>query len=326
MPQPTRTDVHIDRALTNISIGYMNEAGDYISSKVFPTVPVTNQSDKYFTYGKHAWFRDEAKKRAPATESAGGGYDISTATYTAEEVAFHKDVADEMVENQDSPIDSLTDATTFVTDKLMLHKEADFVNSFFTPSVWGVDYTGVASSPGAQQCIQWDQANSKPIQDVTKMKQRVARVTGKVPNTMVISALALEALKQNDDIIGRYKYTQAGVITAELIAKVFELQNIYVANAIVSTDPEGAASPTYDYIFGRNMLLLYAQNPPALIKPSAGYSFIYTKHGMLLTIRKFYMEEIKATRVEGSMYYCQKKIASDLGIFCSGIISTGFAS
>ena len=73
MGQPTPTDAHVDRVLTNISIAYMQEATNFIASRVFPIVPTARQTDKYFTYDQEDWFRLEAKKRAACTEAAGRG-------------------------------------------------------------------------------------------------------------------------------------------------------------------------------------------------------------------------------------------------------------
>lgn len=46
--QPTASDVHIDKPLTNISVAYIQNTNEFIADKVFPTVPVDKQTDKYF--------------------------------------------------------------------------------------------------------------------------------------------------------------------------------------------------------------------------------------------------------------------------------------
>jgi len=87
MPQPTGRDLHIDRLLSNLSIAYLNEPSAYVADRIFPVVPVDKQSDKYAIYRKGDWFRDEAEKRAPLTESAGGGYELETpGTFFADEL------------------------------------------------------------------------------------------------------------------------------------------------------------------------------------------------------------------------------------------------
>lgn len=88
---PTAGDVHVNAPLTNISIAYMQKAEMFIADKVFPMVPVQKQSDRYFVYPKGAWFRSEAKERAPGTESAGSGFEIdNTPTYYCKVTAIHK--------------------------------------------------------------------------------------------------------------------------------------------------------------------------------------------------------------------------------------------
>ena len=42
---PNRGQTHIDKALTSISVKYMQDTSAFIADKVFPTVPVAKQSD-----------------------------------------------------------------------------------------------------------------------------------------------------------------------------------------------------------------------------------------------------------------------------------------
>ena len=104
MPQPNINSVHVDAILTNISVAYLQKQDNFIADKVFPVVPVDKKSDKYFVYTKNDWFRDEAQRRADATESAGSGYNLTTGTYSADVFAFHKDVGDQTVANADAPL------------------------------------------------------------------------------------------------------------------------------------------------------------------------------------------------------------------------------
>jgi len=137
MPQPTRADVHVNRPLTNVMVAYMQDLKAFIADKVFPIVPVMKQSDRYFKYTKGDWFRDEAKKRAPGTESAGGGFTIdNTPTYFADKYAFHKDVDDDTRQNADQPLNLDRDATNFVTRRLLLRRERAFVTNYFGTGIW----------------------------------------------------------------------------------------------------------------------------------------------------------------------------------------------
>ena len=137
MPQPTLSDVHVNRPLTNISIAFLQKASDFVSSRVFPNIPVAKQSDRYFVYDRDSWFRDDAAKRAPSTESAGTGYTIdNTPTYSADVWALHKDVSDQVRANTDVPLDADRDATLYISQKMLLRKEKEFTTKYFKTGIW----------------------------------------------------------------------------------------------------------------------------------------------------------------------------------------------
>ena len=92
MSQPTRSQVHVDAILTQMSVAYIQSSDEFIADKVFPNVPVGKQSDKYFKYNKDAFLRAQAERRSGATESAGGGFELSTDNYFCDQFSFHKDV------------------------------------------------------------------------------------------------------------------------------------------------------------------------------------------------------------------------------------------
>ncbi len=44
-----------------MSIAYIQQAKDFIASKVFKNIPVMKQSDRYFSYPKGFWFRTQSR-------------------------------------------------------------------------------------------------------------------------------------------------------------------------------------------------------------------------------------------------------------------------
>jgi len=218
MPQPTPGDVHVNRPLTNISVAYMQEAANFVASRVFPLVPVAKQSDSYFTYTQANWFRNDVKKRAPATESAGGGWNMSTASYACDVFAIHKDIDDQLRANADAPINLDSDATRYVTQQLLLQMEAQFVTDAFVASTWtgaatGNDQTGVAGVPAADQFLQWNDVASTPIEVISRLMDQMQQKTGVRPNKLVLGPQVWTELKHHPDILDRIKYTQAGGAT-----------------------------------------------------------------------------------------------------------------
>ena len=325
MPAPLQSDVHVNRPLTNVSIAYIQDDREFIAASVFPNVPVEAQSDVYFIYPKGEWFRSEAKERAPGTESAGSGYRVETAPpYFCRVYAHHKDIPDQLRANQQSPLDMDRDATLFVTRQLLLLREKKWAEAYFTTGVWATDVTGVTGTPGGDQVKQWDQAGSTPIKDVRKYKRAVHKLTGFMPNVLVLGPEVYDVLCDHADILGRIQYSQRGVVTLDLLATLFDIPRVLVPGGIENTAAEGAAD-SMNYIYGKRALLAYAAPNPSLMQPSAGYTFSWT--GYLAAgpagnrISSFRMEHLKADRVEGEMAFDMKVIATDLAVFFDQLIA-----
>jgi len=336
MAQPTGRDLHIDRLLSDLSVAYMNEPGSYIADRVFPVVYVNRQTDKYAIYRKGDWFRDEAEKRALLTESAGGGFALATpGTLVCDEWAFHQDIADEDIDNADEVFDLEDDATQFVIEKLRLRREAEWASNFFGTGIWDKDLSGQTDTPGTDEFKCWDESGSTPIDDIEDAKAIVKGNTGVMPNTLVVSERVHQALKNHSDVVDRFKYTQAGIITADLLARVFEIDRYLIGSALYATNPEDTVADTNDdlsYILTQyDALLVYSAPQPSKRRPSGGYTFRWRRpsQGGLAgdrlesTIRKFRIEPIGGTRIEGSVYEDLKLVSSACGVYFDDAISAG---
>lgn len=316
MSQPTINDVHLDAILTNISVAYIQNTENFVASKVFPDVPVQKQTDKYYTYTKADWFRDEAVLRADSTESEGSGYGISTAAYSCDVYAFHKDIGDKVRKNADAGIDLDRDATEFVTQRLLLRKEIQWVTEFFTTSVWGTDLTPTN--------LWSDFSASDPIEDIETGKETILKNTGFAPNTLVLGYQAWRKLKNHPDFIDRVKYTSAANMTPDIIARMLEVDRVIISKGIKNTANEGATA-AYGFTHGKHALLCYVAPSPGLLTPSAGYTFSWSGvsagMGSNVGISRMEMPLKKAVRVEGEIAWDNKVVGSDLGYFFNGAVA-----
>lgn len=318
MPQPTRSDVHVNRPLTNISIAYIQRAQDFIADKVFPIVPVMKQSDLYFSYDKKYWQQTQAHVRAPGTESAGTGYHVnSNNSYLCKVWAVHKDVDDQTRANADQPLDMDRDATLFVTQNLLLRREKVFVSTYLKTGVW----TGAADfTPGTL----WSASGSDPMKDIDTLKSGIKSQTGFLPNTLVVSADVFFALRNNAAILDRIKYTQRGIVSEDLLASLFGVEKFLVASAVQDVAPEGEAG-SVNYIASKVGLLVYANPAPSILQPSGGYTFswqgLFGAGAQGNRIKTFRIEPRESDRVEGEMAFDMKLVGADLGVFLNNVIA-----
>lgn len=339
---PGRGDVHINGPLTNISIAFMQEAEAFVAGRVFPQIAVSKQADAYFTYDRGEFNRDEMEERAPATESAGGTYEIGNETYYARVRAYHRDIADQVRANADNPINLDREAVEFVTRKGLINREVNWTTRYFTAGdpgdTWTFDADGVASSPTAAASfdptnasnnnkLHWNDASSTPIEDIRQGKRFVLESTGYEPNCLTLGKAVYDALLDHPDVVGRIDRGQtAGAARANLVtlADLFEVEEVLVMKAVRNTAKKGQTA-AHSFIGGKNALLSYKPATPGLLTPSAGYTFNWTglvaggENGM--QISRFRMDHLKADRVEIEMAYDQKLIAADLGYFFGGIVA-----
>lgn len=325
MAQPDVRDVHVDALLTNISVGYMRQQDMYVATQVFPIIEVDKQSGAYFIYSKNDWLRDEAQRRAPSTESAGGGYTLAQDSYSCDKWAFHKDVPDEVRFNQDAPIDSDRDATEFVTQKLLIRQERQWASEFFTTGVWQTDITGVDAGPAGGQTLRWNVTTSDPKADIQAAKRAMRLLTGFEPNVLVVGSDVFDKLENHPAIIERVKYGgNAQVISADLIAQYLGVERLIVAKSTYATNVEGETE-AYADIYGKNALLAYVPARAGLLTPASGYTFAWRQISPTLAspavIKRFRLAQLNADRVEGEIAFDNKVIGRDLGYFFSSIVA-----
>lgn len=317
MPQPTQSDVHVDAILTGISVAYMQEADHFVAGKVFPSVPVTKQSDKFFTYTQADFFRDEVQYRADGTESAGSGYGLSTDSYSANVWALHKDIGDQTRANADAPLNMDQDATRFLAQQMLIRQERDWATNYFGTGIWDTDTT---------PSTLWSASGSDPIGDVQAGINTMLTNTGYRPNVGVCSYAVFSILKNHPDIVERYKYTTSESMTTDLIARVLGLDELHVMGSIVNSADEGATA-SYAQIGDKDMLLAYVPASAGLMQPSAGYNFSWTGLansggiGTSTSVSRFRMDHLRADRLEIQSAWDFKVVSSALGYFFSNCVA-----
>lgn len=318
MPQPTRSDVHVNRPLTMMSIAYIQSAMDFIASKVFPNIPVMKQSDRYFQYTKDYWFRTQSQKRAPGTESAGSGFAIdNTPTYFADVWAVHKDVDDQTRANADQPLNMDRDATLFCTQQQLLRKETLWTSRYMAASTWTGD-ADITPSP------KWDTSTGDPIKDIDVEKRKVKSKTGFLPDTFVAADDTFFAIKNTPTVIDRIKYTQRAVVTEDILAALLQLRQFLVSQAVLNSAAEGQTA-SMDFLTTKTALLVYSNPAPSIMQPSGGYTFgwqgLFGAGADGGRVSSFRMEHLKSDRIESEMAFDQKLVGADLGVFFTACIS-----
>lgn len=315
MAQPNPSDRHVDTALTNISVAYMQEDMP-VAMRAFLPVPVKKQSDVFFEYDRGFWSRIIAEKRAPGTESAGGGYKLNQLPYRAEKFSVHIDTPWESSENEDRPpLDVQMDDTDWVTEQTKLRDEKDWATIAFTTGVWTGSTTGGDITPG----VLWSTGGSTPIQDIRAQRNSVKQKTGRRPNVLVIGVDVMAVLEDHADIVDRIKHVMKGVVTEDILAELFRLDEVIVAELTETTSDEGVTPEVQAFIASaKDALLLYRPRRPGLRTPAAGYTFQWTGATGAVSgrrIKRWFSDDRDSWRTELDEYVDFKIVAPLLGVF-----------
>ena len=325
---PTASSVHVNTPLSQISIAFMQNAQNFVADKAFPVVPVDKQSDLYYEYDRADWNRNQMAKRAPATESIGGGYRVSNTPYFADVFALHKDIDDQIRANADSAFNLDRDASEWLARMALLNREVNWATDFFTTGVWTTDWTGVSAGENNTTTFrQWNDATSIPLETIRRAKRTIKLSTGYSPNTLVIGTEVWDMLVDHVDILERIKYSSSNaspaMVTREMMSALLEIDQILVMESIQNTAIEGQASSNA-FIGGKKALLIYAPTNPGLLTPAAGYTFAwrgYMGGTQPAEIQRFRLQELRSDRVEIEAAYDQKRISADLGVFFGSVVA-----
>lgn len=265
---PLNTQVYIDEILSNVSVAYSNPS--YIADQIFPEVQVKHRTGQYFVYDKSK-LRIESDLRAPGQRANQIHWGLTPAAYgPLLEHSFEAFIPDEDREEAVDPINLDSDTTEQLTELVLLSKEND-AKTIMTTAATGYlnSASGYAALTGTSK---WsDYANSDPIGDIQSKMDVVKKSILKKPNTLVLAYPVYSMLRNHPQILERIKYSQLGVVTPELMAKVFDIERILIAEAEYNSANEGATD-SLDYLWGKDAWLAFVTAKPGIKQVSYAYT------------------------------------------------------
>lgn len=304
----TQQDVVVDPALSNVSIKFTNDT--FIADQVFPVMPVVKQTGKYYVY-------DKANLRIDRTERAAGSganevdFGLSTASFSCDDHALKGFVADEIQDQAEAALNPLVDETEMITEKLLLDRENNLATIL-------TDTAQVTQNTTLSGTSQWsDYSNSSPVTDIRTARTTIHAASFKKPNTLILGKQVFDALCDHPEIIERVKYSALGVITAELLARVFQLEKILVGEAGKNTAVEGQTD-SLSYVWGKHAVVCYIAPRVGLKTLTLGITFTYKTR----MVKRWRDEDREGTYVRvGQDNYVQKVVAVAAGYLIKNAVA-----
>lgn len=296
---PISGQIHHSKLLTGASVQYKNDS--YIAQNVFPALTVSNELDRVAVYGLDAFYMPETL-RANGSPAKEVGHTYSFTSYYLQTHALREAVTDRDAKNADAPINVEVDAVQNITDRLMLRMEYETAKVCFTTTTWGLNDTLVSLTSWRYNTT----TSGDPAVNAYSAAAAMVRNSQKRPNKCVIGYTTYQLLANHVLLLDRIKWSQTGKVTEQLIASLFDVDQLLVGSALYAGYGEGLAWTTTS-VWTNKALFMWTPASAGLRTPSAGYML---QQGGLFSAKKWRDEEIEGNYVEVSANFLPKAIAT----------------
>lgn len=312
--------------LTNMSMAYFADPGDFVAPSIFPICPVGLSSSYYYKFSKADLARDNVRRK-PAygkVQPAIMGQTDDTYKCDVDQVIVGIDqIATLDFQRSRAPgvADPRRAKVRFATEQMLLHMDITFAQKFFKSGVWAQEWSGVDTNPSGSHFLKFSDANFDPVNFFDERRKDIKQSGRRTPNRLALGYDAYLGLKNHPDILERVKYTgttaNPAKVTPSVLAQLFEIEKVVVMESTYNAG--GIGQEDMQFICSPNSALLcYATPTPAIDEPSAGYIFTWDMLGNGSNVAFDQYDGEKGTHsefVEGLMSTDMKKTADDLAMF-----------
>lgn len=293
----------IDPILTTHVQGYRMPG--LVGERLFPRVPVAMSGGQVLEFGKEA-FQKYAARRAPGSETKRIQFGYLGKAFALGQNSLEAVVPREWQRDasQVPGIDLGRRAVNLVQNVILRLAEEEQAAIALNAANYDADHK-LALAGGDK----WSTDTGLPVKDIKDAKEAVRSTVGMRPNTLVLSPSAWSAAQENPSVIERFKFTTSAPITLADFAKLVEIENVVVAEAI-SANAAGVFSDTW----GNNAVLAYVpQASSGQEEPSYGYTYTMENHPM---VEQPYWDD----RSKGWVYGCTHEFAPVLTGMLAGFL------
>jgi hypothetical protein len=257
-----------------------NRAG-FIAYRVLPILEADTSGG---TFGRIP--SEQLGKLATVTRNSEGGYNRISYTFTKDTFTTQEYGLEGPVDERNARLYRNYFDAELVTSRLLLHNvlaraELRVASAVFNTSTW----TG--SSLTTAVSTEWSTgATAAPVTDVRTAAQVVRNNCGQYPNALIICRKVFRNLQDCTQIRERITSSGAGNpakasdITAQMLAQVFDIEQVIVADSAYDTATEGQAT-TFGDIWDDEyaMVCVLAKDGDGVEMPSIGRTFHWDADG-----------------------------------------------
>lgn len=306
-----KSSATLNPVLSALAVKFMQDSKAFVGLRLFPLFLTGEVSAAYYVMNEENLLNIPRNiQRGPSSPYNRSAMKLGSDTYNCREFGHEEPVDDRERKKYARSFDADRAAMRRAVNILMMNHE-----------IRVKDKATGAGVPTAGVGTKWNAANSDPVGDVDVAKDSIQKNTGMDANTMVISRDVFTVLKEHDAVIDKIKYSEKAIITPQLLAAVFGVENLLVAGTIENTAAEGQAL-TPNYIWGDSVVLAHVDPTPDLMAPNFGRTFGWVgevgSEGVL--IESYRQDEIRSDVHRARQDTDEKVIGSKAGYWISDVL------
>ncbi|MDR2551447.1 MAG: hypothetical protein LBD10_14750 [Desulfobulbus sp.] len=252
----------IQPELTAIAIGYRNTR--LIADNVLPRIPVGKREFKYLVYNLADGFTVPDTRVGRKGKVNEVEFQATELTASADDYGLEDPIPQDDITNAPPNYDPVGRAVEGITDLILLDREIRVAGLVFNAAT----YVNKVTLSGTSQFS--DFANSDPIATIhTALDSCLMR-----PNVMTIGRPAFSVLCRHPKLCKAIfgNNTDVGIVTANQVAQLFELDEVLIGEAYLNTAKKGQAV-ALSRVWGKHIALTYRdRNATTRGRMSFGYT------------------------------------------------------
>lgn len=260
-----------DPVLTQLAQGYHNNA--LICESLFPVVEMDKEGGKIPKFGRLAFRQHSTVRQLHGDSNRLTPEDIGVINVELDEHDIEYPI--DYREQNDASYPLKQYALSVVQDVIALGRELETAKLAQNPDSYETSNKAILSGSS-----QFTHEQSDPLKTIYKGVETIKHSIGLAPNVCVISADVWAVLKEHKQLIERIKYTQAGILTEDILAKLIGVEQVKIGEAVQEVEGQLVK------IWQDCIILAYVpqrtnQKKGTIFEPSYGYT-VRRKNGLFV--------------------------------------------
>lgn len=255
----------VDPLLTEASSAYVPK--DAIADLLFPKLKFSQYTGKLAGYGKNHLRIENTVVGGKGKYRQVEAITRSTQNFQIEGHGLSGLVSKQDYKNVIDPYDAEKDEVMGISTILLLEKEKGLADTLGSTSVLTQNVTLSGTSQFS------DYTNSDVVGVCNTAKAAIRNGCGAVANAMILEYSVAEVLRYHPQILDMlgYKFARPGGLTNEELAKAFNVQKVFVPNAMYNSAKEGQADVLAP-VWGKNIVFAVIPDSAQKYQISLGYN------------------------------------------------------